>query len=1798
MYLHVDLDAFFASVEVLDNPELKGKPLIVGGLPGERRSVVSTCSYEARKYGIHSAMPVNRAYELCPQAIFVHGRMQRYHEKSQEVMSVFREFSPDVFQMSVDEAFIDITGTEMLFGPPENLAKTLKQRVLEKTGLTVSVGIASNRYVAKIASGLKKPDGLCYVPEGQEEQFMLSLPLDKLWGIGTKSRERLNGCGIFTIPEIHSISETALKELFGEASGTFLYKSVRGMDVEHFGDETKSRSLSAERTFCFDLSDMYSIETELLHLSYDVMFRVLHEKVNSKTVSLKIRYEDFTTVTVTESSSRIVSSIEDLFERSCRLFQKKYERGRGIRLLGLGLQNLNDGLESEQAELFDFGEKKQRSVEQTVLKLHQKNPSAKLKKARQFITSVLMLFFLTVPLSLVHANDIEFDIEGSWESLLSSGAAVYLGEEAPVLSIQSPVFTQKADLLLWFMYDNHWYFDASISSDTDTNKIAAGYSGDGIIQEVRIGTDIGTEDMSPGVQIVLQGSNWDADTQLHLDSVQTHSKTWKGGNELITSTIPLSSFKKGVFFSTVNTSTAANITGLYIEDSEGPFRDSSSRRYKRLSKDEYLMLPSKGLIYLATPATGAVIAEITDKSSVESELPAYLKDVCEWFGDRGPESTYTLMGLSCSDDNSGPSVSETAPLFTTVTSGTQTVQGLYLSKPGLFSPFQVASFYEDSFQNNSGSITISSRSLYADYSYPALLNESASLIQLHSSESQTVNDYSAASVRFPAAQQYPELYLPSKGITDNDTPYMMTTSTQASEAFSIGSKAIENSVRVLKNGIAVPSSYDRTTGNVTLSVPYSSADTIFITWNEYSSTSNATTLSLGAVFHHYPTQYLKTTGLFDSTLFLDTKTHSLSSSTEAPYASISLETEWERPFGNITLSASNTLSVDGTFSVPEAKVPVLAFSGDGNEAVWFLGESKSSTDVPEVKSRTENASVPVLSEERRQSFSLESVKISKSSGYTVTIEGAFSQNAGGTPYWYAAEIPLSQGASSLPSSHVFSFCMQDLKKLSTDYDVYLKLGETLWCISSTNSQSPASDVLSPFVLCADGYQNVRVLITDYDRQKLEANHDMSLIVINKSDTAGSDIKLELKGSDSALSGLSFNISAYNENGHSIRLPVTVSEVSFPVPFTENGWFQSSGSTPHAARISWDTENAPAGSSVQIERHISESPLSRYQAASVLLYIPESSAASDITINLQKHTDSGFVTSQSFQLSKEQLNPYKGNWQTITIPVSSTDTISKVQILIDAQPGTDCTEEIYIGGIFISDPLSTYTGNDTVAAKVIYDSEKFSAELYADTTGAGSIIESFGETSLTSEVRAAVDTPILKLNGNGNFDLQHSSLSFGDYKISTTDRFLSGAVFFSDEYDFSTLSDDEHRKDFLTLSLVPLDFPLSVEGLIETRREQNSMSGINTFTIKSEYTVGTSVLTVTAQQSDADEKNFSYYGSSDAGKRSENVTFLQSLSFEGGSFSPSFETGFSATSDKKRPEKNGSFNQKLTLPFSIASNTVTFEYKRETASAYVPSNNPVSFISDIKSYAESFSIHADSLSILPVYDLFSETLESRLQKSLSQAPYTTRSMYNASAYLTWKRPLRADILDVFIPNSASLGLERTLSQAGFNTLDKQNTSVFVSFTAFNCMGASSANPVFTWYDQDELQYSARITLETDKTKIDLNGYTTLYFEEDDHFTTAYTGSFSDDHSYSQTLQFAWNRFAELFNKDAIRITSGSFGLKKDAVSEKKECSLEISHKADIQINENFSINGKAAFASTLVKNTALTLTLYLGAKYVF
>lgn len=381
-YFHIDLDAFFASVEQLDNPSYRGKPVIVGGLPGDRRAVVSTASYEARKYGVHSAMPLSKAVQLCPQGIFVRGRYRRYQELSARIMAIFGNYSPDVTQMSIDEAFLDMTGTERLFGRPEDVARRIKDEVRSRTGLSVSIGVAGTMYVAKIASGLNKPDGLTVVKAGDETAFMLALPLDKLWGAGGKTQKRLRDSGLFSTADIYSKSETLLQTMFGDSAGSFLYQAVRGNPGMTFGEEARNHSISSECTYDFDLTDRYAIDTALMELSMNVLYRMHKEQVKSRTLALKIRYEDFTTVSVQETGDFSISNADDMFERCKRLFDKKYEQGRGIRLLGVACEKVYGRDIPDLKSLFDFGDEKKAKIEEAIYKMQDKHPEIKIRKAR------------------------------------------------------------------------------------------------------------------------------------------------------------------------------------------------------------------------------------------------------------------------------------------------------------------------------------------------------------------------------------------------------------------------------------------------------------------------------------------------------------------------------------------------------------------------------------------------------------------------------------------------------------------------------------------------------------------------------------------------------------------------------------------------------------------------------------------------------------------------------------------------------------------------------------------------------------------------------------------------------------------------------------------------------------------------------------------------------------------------------------------------------------------------------------------------------------------------------------------------------------------------------------------------------------------------------------------------------------------------------------------------------------------------------------------------------------------------
>ncbi len=372
-FFHLDLDAFFASVEQMDHPEWAGKPVIVGALPGGR-GVVSTCSYEARTFGVRSALPISEAYRLCPQGIYVRPRMERYHELSQQVMAVLRASAPRFAQMSVDEAYLDLSGTQNLLGPEVEVARGLKEKIRGATGLKVSIGIASTWYLAKIASDFGKPDGLYVIAPEEIDGFMEALPLKKLHGAGGKTRQRLEENGITTVAALREMPREALRRLVGEGGAEFLYRACRGQADYNPFREAQSHSISAETTFGEDTADLEVLETTLKGLCQEVTFRAYDEGWKSRTPHLKLRWSDFTTVSAQTTLSHPVASSTELYRVIRQLFTSRWTKGRTVRLVGVGLGSLEGAGGPEQGDLFSTDSEKQGRVEKALAELRKKHP--------------------------------------------------------------------------------------------------------------------------------------------------------------------------------------------------------------------------------------------------------------------------------------------------------------------------------------------------------------------------------------------------------------------------------------------------------------------------------------------------------------------------------------------------------------------------------------------------------------------------------------------------------------------------------------------------------------------------------------------------------------------------------------------------------------------------------------------------------------------------------------------------------------------------------------------------------------------------------------------------------------------------------------------------------------------------------------------------------------------------------------------------------------------------------------------------------------------------------------------------------------------------------------------------------------------------------------------------------------------------------------------------------------------------------------------------------------------------------
>lgn len=337
--MHVDMDAFFASVEQLDNPDLRGKPVIVGGQ--SCRGVVSTCSYEARRYGVHSAMSMAEARKLCPHGEYVPVRMRRYQEISQKIMSIFHDFTPLVEQLSIDEAFLDVSGMEKLYHNTEEIGWLIKKRIAAETGLTASVGLAPNKFLAKMASDLQKPDGFTIIRHAEAAKFIADFPVTKIFGIGRMAEKSLLQYGIATIGQLAAAENNVLKKVFGKNADS-VHRLAQGIDERPVVTESVPKSVGRETTFTQDLFTEEQCRRELLKLSGQTGFRLRSKGYSGHTLILKVKFTDFRIVTRSITSETDICCDEEIYTLAVKLLHE-VDLKKGIRLLGVTVSNLSEG---------------------------------------------------------------------------------------------------------------------------------------------------------------------------------------------------------------------------------------------------------------------------------------------------------------------------------------------------------------------------------------------------------------------------------------------------------------------------------------------------------------------------------------------------------------------------------------------------------------------------------------------------------------------------------------------------------------------------------------------------------------------------------------------------------------------------------------------------------------------------------------------------------------------------------------------------------------------------------------------------------------------------------------------------------------------------------------------------------------------------------------------------------------------------------------------------------------------------------------------------------------------------------------------------------------------------------------------------------------------------------------------------------------------------------------------------------------------------------------------------------------
>lgn len=1157
-YLHVDLDAFFASVEQLDHPEYRGKPVIVGGKPEDRRSVVSTASYEARKFGVHSAMPTFQAYKLCPQGIFVHGRMQRYAELSYQIMNIFRDYSPDVDQMSIDEAFIDITGTEKLFGPPEETAAKIKEQVKHQTGLTVSIGLATNKYIAKIASGYNKPNGFTYIHKGDEQNFMLSLPLNKVWGLGTKSLELLRSKGINTTREIYERSFDTLEFLFGKNMATFLYNVVRGIDNNNFSKESKSHSISAERTFSYDLSDIYIIETELLELAQGVFFRLLKEGGYSRTAFIKIRFEDFSTFTVQQTLDHNIITIDSFFEIIKHLFEKRYENGRGIRLLGVGFENIEKVEKPYQQTLFSDGSEKKQAVEKAILKLEKKHPEIKIRKARTlkalFLISLLSLFSVksyavsqggaasSLPQTLEEpsnlpdsteeskalfnwsvndTNDVEFELSGFWNSQFTTDFLFNFTDDGDFsFSAGVPVFKQEVDLSAWILLNKHWYFQTEFAEAFKKNTLTFGYKNGTVVKDAKFSnrnilfpSDYaseflgyaagGGENQAPGFSIHLESPSqkWNADFLVRYDMTESHSKTFFGLNSVTDTKFAISDFCYGKIyhFPPQSNEEFTQLQNVYVESAHGTYLDSNGKKYKKLSITDYTFVFNQNELLLSKNANAGKIDNKIPTVLITFNSDSIVSSIISKTGTYSSQETFA--GQIQQEFNKSPVAFDLSKYSCTPTSTIEGKTALVIQSSTGFCPYTALNIYDCGLASESDLSVIVDTTDQVSYDYTAakLSDSNLSLTEDFFNEKHlyaVVINQDNPQTEYPFASVSPEIYL---NLESSSNLKLLSRNYSPVNQLEIGNNAAEGTVQVYKNGIKDNSAvYNKESGAVTLSSPVVQTDKIQIYWQEDSSDFSHGSITGAAGYKYFFNQFLHgDISLTSHWPLRFNNNFSTPEEIERGFFALSLGINYENTGFSITDKTAFALEKENA----DDKLLVSSQNNFDEDTYYLSSFSGFSTKAEPFL----NLNDQTLFLSRENNYTINDYKgISDPdiSGYAIPLSFDFVSGQSSTsPLWASVDVKLEAG-NLLKSSNEFRLALRPQFSESQMYDVYLQLG-----VKADSDFFGEESLMIPtwklesLNLSDNNWQTVSVHLSDLERSRLISNNDLRIILVSKNNSA-------------------------------------------------------------------------------------------------------------------------------------------------------------------------------------------------------------------------------------------------------------------------------------------------------------------------------------------------------------------------------------------------------------------------------------------------------------------------------------------------------------------------------------------------------------------------------------------------------------------------------------------------------------------------------------------------------------------------